>query len=283
MKVIRQSRALDRILAALRKKNKPVGFVPTMGSLHEGHLSLVRRAKKENGIVVVSIFVNPLQFGPNEDFKRYPRNAAKDYKLLEKTGADILFLPEVAEFYPKDFQTSVSVPRLGGLLCGASRPAHFAGVATVVLKLLNLIRPSVVYLGQKDYQQCRVIEQMLEDLSFPVVVCRMPIVREPDGLAMSSRNVFLSAKERRQAVFLHRSLEECRKDVRRGVRNASFLKKKIREMLKNVKNTRIDYVEIVDAQTLEPVIELKKRSLVLAALAVYFSNARLIDNVLIKV
>ena len=202
MKVIRHPRELRNALRSLKKKGRAIGFVPTMGCLHEGHLSLVRRSKNENRATVVSIFVNPLQFGPREDFRRYPRNIARDTALLRKVKADFLFLPDLKEFYPAGFQTLASVKNLSRPLCGVSRPTHFAGVATVVLKLLNTVMPDTIYLGQKDYQQFRILEQMAKDLDFPVRVRMLPIVREPDGLAMSSRNMFLSAAEGRGGAVL---------------------------------------------------------------------------------
>ncbi len=283
MKVVTDSKALRRELEILKKKGKRIGFVPTMGFLHEGHLSIVRKAKVENHIVVVSIFVNPLQFGPKEDFNRYPRDLNRDKSLLKRNRADILFIPRTDSFYPKCFQTTVAVNKLSKPLCGISRPTHFAGVCTVVLKLLNIIMPDDIYLGQKDYQQFRVIQQMVKDLDSPVNVKMARIVREPDGLAMSSRNTLLIKDERKEAPLLFKALEEAKLQVRRGARNAQNIKKAILGTLKSLKYGRIDYLEIVDAGTLESVVQLKAHSTVLAALAVNFSRARLIDNVLIKV
>ncbi len=283
MRVIRHSQELRNALQALRKRRRAIGFVPTMGYLHEGHLSLVRQAKKENKATVVSIFVNPLQFGPLDDFWRYPRDLGKDTELLRKEKINFLFTPRVREFYPEDFQTSVSVKNFAQGLCGVSRPSHFVGVATVVLKLLNIVMPDTIYLGQKDYQQFRLIEQMVKDLDFPVRVRMAPIVREPNGLAMSSRNVLLSAPERQEAPFLYRALQRGSDLVKSGVADASKIKKRVKEVLKNARHLKIDYVEIVDAQTLEPVVELKNRQKILIALAVFFGNVRLIDNFLITV
>ncbi len=280
MKVIRHPREFRNALRSLKKKGRAIGFVPTMGCLHEGHLSLVRRSKKENRATVVSIFVNPLQFGPLEDFRRYPRNTARDTALLRKAKADFLFLPGLKEFYPAGFQTSASVKHLSRPLCGASRPTHFAGVATVVLKLLNLVRPDAIYLGQKDYQQFLIVEQMVKDLDLPVRVRMSPIVREPDGLAMSSRNVFLSASERREAPFLYRALQKAAQLAKTG-KDAVKIKKAVREGLKKAPHLKIDYVEIVDAETLAPVVELKSHRKILIALAVFFGKTRLIDNFLI--
>ena len=281
MKTVQSSAKLKSALFEFKRKKKSIGFVPTMGYLHEGHLSLVRRCRKESKVTVVSIFVNPLQFGPKEDYWRYPRNLARDARLLEREKVDFLFTPTSKEFYPEDFQTSVSVKRLSGPLCGASRPTHFAGVATVVLKLLNVVSPDVMYLGQKDYQQCRVIEQMVKDLDVPARVQIAPIIREPDGLAMSSRNVLLAPAERRQAPFLHRALQRVQELSKAGVRHAEPLKKAVFGILGTAPSAKIDYVEIVDAETLEAVVELKKGRLYVAAAAVFFGKTRLIDNVLI--
>ncbi len=283
MKIIQSSKKLKEAVRKLKKANKRIGFVPTMGFLHEGHLSLVRRSKKENQITVVSIFVNPLQFGPREDYRRYPRDLARDAALLSKEKTDILFVPKTGDFYPKEFQTSVAVNFLSWPLCGLSRPKHFSGVATVVLKLLNAVQPDVLYLGQKDFQQCRVIEQMLADLDVSVTVRRMPIVREPDSLAMSSRNSFLSNSERAQSVFLYRALKKCREWVRSGVRDPKTLKAAMRGVVQTASLGRTDYIEIVNAHTLRPVVELKKGMKILAALAVYFGKTRLIDNILMRV
>lgn len=283
MKVIHDSKALRAALYKFQKKNKTVGFVPTMGYLHEGHLSIVRQAKKENKVAVVSIFVNPLQFGPKEDFWRYPRNLIRDKALLEKVKTDFLFLPVSKDFYEADFQTSVSVKLLSQPLCGKTRPTHFAGVCTVVLKLLNNVMPDTLYLGQKDYQQFRVIEQLVKDLDFPVKVRMAPIVREADGLAMSSRNVLLSPVEREEATFLHRALKKAQELVKAGMQDTGKIKKAMREELGFVRHGRIDYLEIVDAQTLGSVVKLKPNLRVLAALAVFFGKTRLIDNLLITV
>lgn len=283
MRVVQNPAKLQTALARLKRQDKKIGFVPTMGYLHEGHLSLVRLARKENDVVVASIFVNPLQFGPREDFKRYPRDFPRDARLLKKEKADFLLAPAAEEFYPKDFQTEVKVTRLSGRLCGASRPAHFAGVCTVVLKLLNIVKPDRLYLGQKDYQQVEVIGQMVKDLGFSVMIRMAPIVREPDGLAMSSRNVLLSKKEREEAPCLHRALCEGARLVKRGVRDAGGLQKPMREILKRAASARVDYLEIVDVRTLRPVVKLKKGQKALLTGAVFFKKTRLIDNELVRV
>ena len=249
MKVCRSPQTLKKAVSALRKKNKRIGFVPTMGFLHQGHLSLVRQARKVHGAVVVSIFLNPLQFGPAEDLARYPRNSARDRKLLRQAKADILYLPDRISMYPKDFETTVSVKRLSFPLCGRTRPTHFAGVATVVLKLLNLVGPDFLYLGLKDYQQCRVLSRMVTDLNVPVRIVLAPIVREPDGLAMSSRNINLTADERAQATALYRALRGVRDlIVRQKARDVGSLQKAMRTMIgKEARLGRVDYARIVDA------------------------------------
>ncbi len=281
MKTIRSLKAIGSAVEALRKKGR-IGFVPTMGALHEGHLSLIRRAKKENGAVVASIFVNPLQFGPKEDLRRYPRMLLADARLLRKAGADLLFTPDAQDFYADDFQTEVKVKHLSQGLCGRTRPVHFAGVATVVLKLLNLVRPQTLYLGQKDYQQYRVLAQMTRDLALPVEARLCEIVREPDGLAMSSRNIFLTKAERSEAPAIHKALEEAAKQAGKGERSASKLRGTVLGRLRAMKGARVDYVEVVDAQSLAPMVQLKLGQKVLVAAAVFFSKTRLIDNRLIR-
>ena len=283
MKVLRRLQALKKTIRAFKNKKESVGFVPTMGYLHEGHLALVRRAQKENDRVVVSIFVNPLQFGPKEDLKRYPRDLKRDARMLKALDADVLFIPDAAAFYPKDFQTSVSVARLSRPLCGVARPTHFAGVATVVLKLLNSVSPDRLYLGQKDYQQFRVVEQMVQDLGIPVDVRLCPIVREKDGLALSSRNYHLDAEERMQASALNRALGKAEESIRKGHRGAEKLKQLMRQELAKAGRARVDYAEIVDAESLLPVVQLQPGQKVELALAVFFSKTRLIDNRIIRV
>ena len=267
-----------KAIKELRCLGKSIGFVPTMGYLHEGHLSLVRRAKKENDAVVVSIFVNPIQFGPGEDFERYPRDIERDKALLEKEGVDVLFVPDVDEMYGGgEFLTFVEVEKITEKLCGAKRPGHFRGVTTVVSKLFNIVMPDRAYFGKKDYQQLIVIRKMVEDLNFPVKIVGCPIVREPDGLAKSSRNVYLSKEERKAATVLYRALKFAKEYYDSGKKDALFLKKQIEEILEKEPLVRkIDYVEIVDGKTLEPVSVLSPG--VLIALAVFIGKARLIDN-----
>lgn len=282
MKLSRTARNLKAAAASFRKKGESVGFVPTMGALHEGHLALVRRAKAENDRVIASIFVNPTQFGPSEDFSRYPRPFLKDRTLLAKEKTDVLFAPDAAEMYPDGFQTRVTVDAVAKPLCGKSRPIHFAGVATVVLKLLEMVRPDRIYLGQKDYQQALVVRRMVEDLNVPVKVRMVPTVREPDGLALSSRNVFLAPEERREAPQIYRTLQAIQTLAKAGERDVNRLKNVLRKGLGQLKKGRVDYAEILDAETLSPVVKLALESRAVAACAVFYSKARLIDNILIR-
>jgi pantoate--beta-alanine ligase len=259
-----------------RSKGKTIGFVPTMGYLHEGHLSLVRESRKSADVTVVSIFVNPLQFGPQEDFRRYPRDPERDAALLEKEGVDILFLPENREMYPEGYRTSVEVAGLQEKLCGRSRPGHFRGVATVVLKLFNIVRPDCAFFGQKDAQQVVILQKMVQDLNTDMEIRAMPIIREPDGLAMSSRNAYLSAEERRAALVLSSSLGEARRMFENGERAAGPIRERLSSAIAAESLARIDYVEIVDPSSLEPVERIDGEALV--ALAVYIGKTRLMDN-----
>jgi len=276
MRVVTSLKEMAALGLSFCRLGKSVGFVPTMGYLHEGHLSLVRRAKEENDVVVVSIFVNPTQFGPGEDFERYPRDLERDRKLLEAEGVDYLFLPDARQMYPRGFSTWVEVEGLTEGLCGASRPGHFRGVATVVTKLLNLVRPTRAYFGEKDYQQLQVIRRLVADLNIPVEVVGCPIVREPDGLAMSSRNTYLSPEERSSALSLYRGLKLAEELFRQGERNASAIKSAVREFILSHPRTKVDYVEIVDPESLKPVERVKEGDVI--ALAVFVGNTRLIDN-----
>jgi pantoate--beta-alanine ligase len=256
------------------------GFVPTMGALHEGHMALVRAALSECRPVIASIFVNPTQFGPSEDFKKYPRTIEADSKKLEEAGVDYLFAPEPAEIYPPGFRTWVNVEGLSERLEGRVRPGHFRGVTTVVLKLLEIVQPQKAFFGRKDAQQARIIGQMARDLHLDseIVVC--PIVREPDGLAMSSRNAYLNPAERRAATILFRALDAARASIASGERDALRLMAAMREMLRTEKLAEPDYVELVDAETLEQVTRLRGNCL--ALLAVRIGAVRLIDNLLIE-
>src|SRR5262245_253962 len=260
-------------VAGARARGLSVGLVPTMGALHAGHVSLIRAARAGTGFVVVSIFVNPTQFGPNEDLDRYPRPIEADLRLCAAEGVDLAFTPEPAAMYPPDFRTYVEVHGLQDVLCGASRPGHFRGVATVVLKLFNIVRPDIAYFGLKDAQQVRVIEKMVADLNVPVAVARCPTVRQPDGLALSSRNRYRSADERPRATVLLRALEEVRRRVADGERDAGALARLVRERVEATPAARLDYAAVVDFDTLRPVERLG--GAVLVALAVYFGATRL--------
>jgi len=261
-----------------RKKGRRIGFVPTMGALHKGHLSLVRRARRDNDVVVVSIFVNPLQFGPHEDFQEYPRDVKTDTRLL-KGECDILFVP-TRRFIPKDMRTSVLVEGVSASLCGTSRPGHFSGVATIVAKLLLVVGPDRLYVGQKDAQQAAVIKKMVDDLGFDVKVVVCPIVREKDGLALSSRNAFLSGDERRRAIVLYQVIKSAERMAAAGMRESARIVRAIEDLVHRVPGTRIDYIEIVDRITLEPVRMIGRSALL--ALALHIGDTRLIDNTVLK-
>jgi len=269
-------KARDRC-ESIRKEGKTIGFVPTMGFFHEGHLSLMKRAREENDVVVVSIFVNPIQFGPQEDYERYPRDRERDVRLAQGVGVDILFIPKEEEMYPDGYSTYVEVVDLTEGLCGKSRPGHFKGVTTVVLKLFEIVRPHRAYFGKKDYQQFRVIERMTNDLNLPIEIVALPTVREKDGLAMSSRNVYLSDEERKSALSLYRSLMLAKELIDKGERSPTQIKKKMMEfILSHPHVKKIDYIEIVDKYTLKPVKKVTENALI--ALAVWVGEARLIDN-----
>jgi len=276
MRVVRSVAALRRALAPWRRQGGRIAFVPTMGALHAGHLSLVRRARAGSRHLVASIFVNPLQFGPREDYARYPRPIARDRALLRAAGVDLLWLPQVADLYPPGERTRVRVEGLDQVLEGASRPGHFTGVTTVVAKLLGAVQPDVLWLGQKDAQQAMLIERMVHDLLLPVRVRRGPTQREPDGLALSSRNLYLNATERAQAVALSRGLAAARRALVRGERGAVRLERAIRRELARYPRVREDYVAIVDARSLAPVRRVRGR--VLVAIAARIGGTRLIDN-----
>ena len=267
-------------VAGLRSLGQRIGFVPTMGALHEGHLSLVRRSNRETDVTIVSIFVNPAQFGPNEDYLKYPRDLERDSALLLRQGADLLFVPSVEEMYPNGFQSYVSVERVAALFEGEFRPGHFRGVATVVLKLFNIVQPHRAYFGQKDAQQCAVVGQMVRDLSLPLEIIVCPIVREPDGLAMSSRNAYLKPDERRAALVLSRSLARARQLIEAGERRADVLTQQIRNLIEQEPKARIDYIAVADADTFEPLATVAGRTVI--ALAVWIGGARLLDNLIVE-
>jgi pantoate--beta-alanine ligase len=270
---------LQRRLAAARRGGRTVGFVPTMGALHEGHLSLVRRAGAENDDVVVSVFVNPRQFGPGEDFERYPREPEHDAALLEGAGARYLFLPSVEEIYPPGFATTVSVDSLAEMMCGLSRPGHFAGVATVVARLFGIVGECRAYFGEKDYQQLAIVKRMARDLALPVEVTACETVREPDGLAMSSRNVYLTDAQRAAAPALSRALEAAARAIREGEREPGSVRREALAVLDAEPLWTIEYVEVRDAETLADVGRVAAP--VVIAAAGRLGKTRLIDNVVV--
>lgn len=280
MEIIRTISWMSQLAREVHSQERIVGLVPTMGALHEGHFSLIRAAKSECSPVVVSIFVNPKQFGPSEDFQKYPRAFEADRAALENLGVDYLFAPTPEEMYPRGFRTTVAVEGLSEKLEGRSRPGHFQGVTTVVLKLLEIVQPSRAYFGRKDAQQARIIRQMALDLNLATQIVVRPILREPDGLALSSRNVYLNANERRAAVALYRSLEATRQEIIAGERNAARLLVALRRVMDAEPGVVLDYAEIVDAETLEPVVSLRGDCLML--LAAKLGKTRLIDNAIIE-
>lgn len=275
------SKSIERTRKTIRQakeKRKIIGFIPTMGALHLGHLSLIREARKDTDFVVVSIFVNPIQFVPGEDYRKYPRNFKKDNYFLKKEGVDLVFYPTPKIMYPQGFSTYVEETSLSEPLCGESRPGHFRGVCTVVAKLFNIIQPDVSYFGEKDYQQAQVIKRMVRDLNFPLKVKVCPTVRETDGLAMSSRNFYLNQRERKEATCLYQSLLLARRLIKKGEKDSKKIKKAMRNLiLRTAPSAKIDYIEIVDPVSLRKVSVVNKR--VLVAVAVYVGRARLIDNI----
>lgn len=283
MKIVYTIHELRKEIQMQKKMGKKVGFVPTMGYLHEGHGSLITKAKENTDFVVVSIFVNPMQFGPNEDFERYPRDFDKDRDFVQKLGTDLLFHPTANEMYPSyPSLTVVSVGNITSKLCGASRPGHFDGVATVVTKLFNIVQPDQAFFGIKDAQQVAVITQMVNDLNIPVEVIPCPIIREEDGLAKSSRNVYLNDEERKQAVVLNQSLEKARLEIESGNCNVANIKANIQSEIEQQPLANIDYIEILTYPNLSTVEEIDKEQIIIA-LAVKFGHTRLIDNCIVNV
>jgi pantoate--beta-alanine ligase len=271
---------MQKFSKRVRAAGLRLGLVPTMGFLHAGHLSLVAKARKLCDVVVVSIFVNPTQFGAGEDFKKYPRDLPRDLKLLRQTGVAAVFYPSATEVYPPDFQTEVKVKALSANLCGLSRPAHFAGVATVVLKLFNIVRPDVAVFGQKDYQQLLVIKKMVADLNLGVKIMAGSIIREKNGLAMSSRNRYLGVADRHWAAKLYAALIYGKKLIKRGERGVAQLKKQILHRLRQDKKIKIEYLEVLNAANLDPLAKIRGK--VLIALAVRLAGVRLIDNIIVE-
>lgn len=272
---------MQKVADKIREEGKSIGFVPTLGALHQGHLSLMQRARRENDILIISIFINPTQFGPGEDYKRYPRPFEKDKSLARREDVDIIFYPSVSEMYGKGYSTYVEVEKFSKRLCGLFRPGHFKGVTSVVCKLFNIVKPHVAYFGQKDYQQLRIIKRMVEDLNMEVEIRECAIVREPDGLAISSRNSYLSSQERKEALSLYRALK-CAKSLIKAGSSISNIISEMEEIIQKEPHAKIDYIEIVDSLTLEDVKTIKPGKKVLVALAVWIGNTRLIDNILVK-
>jgi len=281
MQIIEQIADMRAWSEGERRQSRRIVFVPTMGSLHEGHLCLVRDAKTRGERVVVSIFVNPMQFGPSEDFAKYPRDLQRDRALLESLGADVLFHPTVAEIYPDGYQTHIEVQNLSLPLCGAVRPGHFRGVATVVAKLFNIVQPHVAVFGEKDFQQLQVVRRLVRDLSMDVEIVGHPIVREADGLAMSSRNAYLTPEERRAAVCLSRALCRAEKLARRGETCAAPLLRVVAAELAREPLAQVEYAKLCDADSLQEIDRVQGTAVL--ALAVRFGRARLIDNRIIKI
>ncbi len=279
-KVVSSPRDLRQTLDAVRREGRKIGLVPTMGALHEGHLSLVGASGDECDYTVVSIYVNPSQFGPGEDFAKYPRTTEADLDALARYGVPLVFAPSTADVYPSGYATWVEVGSVAGPLEGACRPGHFRGVATIVLKLFNMVGAHVAYFGQKDYQQALVIRRMAEDLNVPVAIRVCPIIRDPDGLAMSSRNAYLSPDARRRALVLWKSLCRARDLVEQGERDTSKIAGQMRQLILSTEGAEIDYVALVDPETLAPVETVQGRTL--AALAVRIDQTRLIDNDLLE-
>jgi len=287
MKITEYISAVRENVERARQQGKTIVLIPTMGFLHYGHLSMVEAARQgdeehEKVYIVMSIFVNPLQFGPKEDYDRYPRNLARDTRLAQEAGVDLLFVPSVEEMYPEGASlTTVNVAKVSEGLCGAHRPGHFQGVATVVTKLFNIVRPDVAYFGQKDYQQFVVIKQMVEDLNIPIKLALMPTVREADGLAMSSRNSYLSPEQRRQAPVLFKSLQSAVELIESGERDPEVVRKNIEQRIRNESDGQIEYIEIRNAENLEKIDIINGK--VVIALAVRLGSTRLIDNVIVEV
>lgn len=279
VRLVKSVKAMKELSEASRKKGASIGFVPTMGYLHDGHISLVREAKKRNDIVVVSIFVNPTQFGPREDLKKYPRDMKGDLKLLSKYKVDAVFCPSVGEMYPEGYGTYIEVKGLSDKLCGASRPGHFRGVATVVAKLFNIVSPHAAYFGEKDFQQLVIIKKMTADLNMDIKIVSMPTVRESDGLAMSSRNSYLSKEERSRAPAIFRSLKLAKMLIRSRVKSAERIRAAMAKLMK-ASGLKIDYISICDPRTLDEKKAVKGKTLV--AVAAYAGKTRLIDNIVIN-
>ena len=280
MKVIDDIHRMATFSKILKKESKTIGFVPTMGYLHDGHISLIKAAKQHTDTAIASIFVNPKQFSPGEDLDKYPRDIKRDEEMARLAGCDVLFYPSAEDMYPDNYATYVNVERLTNTLCGLSRPGHFRGVTTVVAKLFGIIKPDIAYFGQKDAQQAVVVKKMVEDLNMDIEIKVMPIVRDGDGLAMSSRNMYLSEKERKDALCLNQALIKAEAAVKSGERHAPKIIAMISDIIKNKPTARIEYIEVVDAKTLKAVDVIVGETLIV--LAVFIGKTRLIDNVVLN-
>jgi len=280
MKVYRNARSLTKKVFEIKKSNKTVGLVPTMGFLHDGHRSLIKKARQDTDCVIVSIFVNPTQFGPKEDFKKYPRGLKKDLDLCKKEGVDIVFTPEPEDMYPEGYATYVNTERVTDMLCGESRPGHFRGVATIVTKLFNITMPDIAYFGQKDAQQAIVIKKIAEDLNMSVKINVLPIVREKGGLAMSSRNIYLSLEERIQAQSIYRSLKLAKELFNSGEKDSWKIISKMKQVIGKQPDVKVDYIKVVDIRDLKNIKKISGKALI--AVAVWIGKTRLIDNIVIK-
>ncbi|KAA0550232.1 pantoate--beta-alanine ligase [Bacillus sp. BGMRC 2118] len=281
MEIIKTINEMQQKIAQLKQEGQSIGFVPTMGYLHEGHLTLVEKAREKASIVVMSIFVNPLQFGPNEDFDRYPRDFERDEKLAEQAGVHILFYPDVLEMYKTDMQFHISVQGLADVLCGSNRPGHFDGVATVLIKLFNIVQPQYAFFGMKDAQQVAVVTSLVNQFNFPIEIIPVETVREEDGLAKSSRNVYLLEGERKEATVLFQSLQLAKQLITSGVKNPEEIVNEMKKYIEQSSSATIDYVEIYSFPDLKPLQSLS--GLVLIAGAIRFTNVRLIDNMTIDI
>ena len=281
MEIVQRILPMKESCKKARSDGKIIGFVPTMGFLHEGHLALVREAKKMSDVVVVSVFVNPAQFAPSEDLEKYPRDNTRDAELLSNENIDYLFLPKTEEMYPENYRTYVKVRELSERMCGVTRPQHFEGVTTVVLKLLHIVEPHFAFFGQKDAQQLVIIRRMVKDLNMDHEIVRVPIVREQDGLAMSSRNAYLSPEERKAATILYKGLEHALARIEEGERKAKTIMKEMKEIIETEPLARIDYICTTDLNELRELKTLKGRCLI--AVAAYIGTTRLIDNIIVEV
>ncbi len=280
MQVIKGIKEMQSLSKTFKKRGKGIGFVPTMGALHKGHLSLIKRSKDECDVTIVSIFVNPTQFGPQEDFDKYPRDPEGDLNKLKPIGVDVVFMPETHEMYPSGASVIVDVGDIGEILCGKSRPGHFNGVATVVTKLFNIVMPDRAYFGQKDFQQSVIVKRIVKELNLDIDIVVCPIVREPDGLAMSSRNTYLNNEERRSATVLYKALKLGEELIlSRGIKDASIVKQEMERLIDSEPHARVDYIDIVDTRDLHPVREITHP--VALCLAVWIGGTRLIDNIII--